>query len=89
MQVSQQKEHLDDFLMETLTIEREQAKSTDFDQLRGYLDKVTEIKLQAIQELTEEELRGNQEFAIFLGQCSHLIGRIQRKMHRIDPNAKI
>ncbi|MDG2221697.1 MAG: TAXI family TRAP transporter solute-binding subunit [Rubripirellula sp.] len=88
-QISEQKERLDIFLMETLRIEREQATTTDFDELKGFLDTVTSVKLQAIQELTEEDLRGNQEFAIFLDQCSHLIGRIQRKMYRIDPNANI
>lgn len=88
-QVSKQKERLDGFLMETLRIERDQATTTDFDKLKGFLDTVTSVKLQAIQELTEEDLRGNQEFAIFLDQCSHLIGRIQRKMYRIDPRANI
>lgn len=78
--VDRQKEHLDGFLMKTLDIERAQMRSDDVDQLQGYLDSVTQIKLQALQELTEEELRGNQSFSIFLDQCSNLIGKIQLKI---------
>lgn len=80
MLVHRQKERLDRFLMETLRIEKEQTQTNDIERLQGYLDSVTRIKLQALQELTEEDLRGNQEFSIFLDQCSHLIGRIQIKM---------
>jgi len=78
--IHQQKDRLNRFLMETLRIEKEQTQTNEVKQLHGYLDRVTGIKLKALQELTEEELRGNQEFSIFLDQCSHLIGRIQRKM---------
>lgn len=78
--IHRQKVHLDHFLMETLQIEKKQSLTNDRDRLQGYLDDVTSIKLQALQELTEEELRGNQEFSIFLDQCSHLISRIQLKM---------
>lgn len=76
----EQKERLDRFLMETLRIEKEQSQTNDLVRLQEHLDGVTRIKLQALQELTEEGLRGNQEFSIFLDQCSHLIGRIQLKM---------
>ena len=78
--VSRQKERLDSFLMQTLRIERELAETTDVNRLQNYLEEVTGIKLQALQELTEEDLRGNQEFSIFLDQCSHLIGRIQHRV---------
>ena len=81
-----QKERLDRFLMDTLHIEKEQALTNDAEKLQGYLDRVTQIKLQALQELTEEDLRGNQEFSIFLDQCSYLIGRIQRKMLSHQPS---
>lgn len=78
--IHRQKERLDRFLMETLRIEKEQSQTNDIEKLHGYLESVTRIKLQALQELTEEELRGNQEFSIFLDQCSHLIGRMQLKI---------
>ena len=79
-QLDDQKEHLDEFLMETLRIERDQMRTNDIDQLQAYLDSVTGIKLKALQQLTEEELRGNQSFSIFLGQCSSLISKIQLKI---------
>jgi hypothetical protein len=75
-----QKVRLDRFLMETLQIEKEQMRTDDAAKLQSYVEGVTRIKLQALQELTEEGLRGNQEFSIFLDQCSHLIGRMQLKM---------
>jgi hypothetical protein len=78
--IHRQKERLDRFLMETLRIEKEQTQTNDVERLQGYLDSITRIKLQALQELTEEDLRGNQESSIFLDQCSYLIGRIQLKM---------
>jgi len=78
--VHRQKKRLDQFLTETLQIEKNQAQATDIDQLQELVDAVTRIKLRALQELTEEELRGNQEFSIFLDQCSQLIGRIQLRM---------
>lgn len=87
--VHQQKEHLDQFLMATLRIEKEQMQTDDLEKLQSYLESVTRIKLQALKELTEEDLRGNQEFSIFLDQCSHLISRIQMKMFSLrsaDPN---
>ena len=67
-------------LTETLRIEKKQAETSSPDALRNYLESVTRIKLQALQEFTEEELRGDQEFAILLEQCSSLINRIQLKL---------
>lgn len=71
---------LDRSLNQTVQIERAQIKSDDVEELQGYMAAVTEIKLKALQELTEEELRGDQAFSIFLDQCSNLIGKIQMKM---------
>lgn len=75
--ISRQKEHLDTFLEETLSIERAQMQTTDPEKLREYLDKVTQIKLRALHEFTEEELRGDRVFAIFLAQCANLISKLQ------------
>ncbi len=79
--IDRQKEHLDYLLTQTLEIEKSQMRSDDHEQLVGYLDSVTKIKLQALQELTEEELRGNQSFSILLDQCANLISKIQFKIH--------
>ena len=61
-------------------------RSDDYEQLLGYLDSVTKIKLQALQELTEEELRGNQAFSILLDQCANLISKIQFKIRLCRSN---
>lgn len=78
--IHQQKDRLDRFLTETLKIEKQQSRTNDVEKLYSYLENVTSIKLRALHELTEEDLRGNQEFSIFLDQCSHLIGRIQLRI---------
>jgi TRAP transporter TAXI family solute receptor len=84
--IDRQKEHLDRLLTRTLDIEKSQMRSENYEQLQGYLDSVTEIKLQALQELTEEELRGNQSFSILLDQCANLISKIQFKIHLCRSN---
>ena len=50
------------------------------DELQDFLDKVTEIKLAALTQLTHEELRSDQAFSIFLLQCANLISKIQLKI---------
>ncbi|MEC9001835.1 MAG: hypothetical protein VX644_00560, partial [Planctomycetota bacterium] len=49
-------------------------------ELQDFLDEVTAIKLQALRELTEEGLRGDQSFSIFLDQCAGLRNKIQLKI---------
>ena len=78
--VSRHKEHLDLLLEETLRIEENQMRSTDTDELQMLLNEVTRIKLRALQEFTDEELRGDQAFSIFLMQCANLINKIQLKI---------
>jgi hypothetical protein len=79
-EVRAQKEHLDQFLNETVRIERAQMTVEDPKKLREYLDEVTRIKLRALEELTHEDLRGDRLFSIFLMQCSNLIRKIQSKI---------
>ena len=76
----EQKERLDAFLDQTLRIERDQMGTDDADVLQRLLDEVTTIKLDALQEFTDEELRGDQSFSIFLMQCANLINKIQIKI---------
>ena len=45
-----------------------------------FLDHVTRIKLEAIEELTHQDLRGDQTFAIFLSQCGNLSSKLQSKI---------
>ncbi|HAY80208.1 MAG TPA: hypothetical protein DCY79_10425 [Planctomycetaceae bacterium] len=78
--VSVQKERLDVFLEKTLRIETRQLKCDDPQQLQKFLDEVTKIKLAALQEFTEEELRGDQAFSIFMTQSANLVTTLQLKI---------
>jgi len=75
-----EKDHLDELLAKTVQIEARQIGVMDDTILRRMLDDVTRIKLQALEELTNEELRGDRSFLIFLTQCSSLINKIQAKI---------
>jgi TRAP transporter TAXI family solute receptor len=75
-----QKQKLDDFIARTLTVELEQMDVTDPEQLRPFLRRVTQIKQEALRELTREKVRGDQLFAIFLSQCAALSEKIQMRM---------
>jgi hypothetical protein len=75
-----QKEKLDGFIKRTLAVELEQMSVSDPEELRRYLQQVTLIKQEALQELTSEKVRGDQLFAIFLAQCASLSEKIQMRM---------
>ena len=68
---------LNALLDETIGIENKQMLTDDPKELREYLDEVTRIKLRALDELTDEDLRGDQMFSIFLTQCSNLSRKLQ------------
>lgn len=74
------KERLDRFLDETARIEEAQMGLDDASALAPLLDEVTRIKLEALRELTHEDLRGDRMFLIFLLQCGNLISKLQRKI---------
>ena len=76
------KEKLDLLLDETVRLERLCDAEDDIEYLKSLLSQATNIKLRAIEELTHEQLRGDGLFAIFLTQTSHLINRLEKKIHR-------
>jgi len=78
--VQLQKDRLDVFLEKTLEVEHAQMDTVDIAELQEFLDKVTQIKLAALTQLTHEELRSDQAFSIFLLQCVNLISKIQMKI---------
>ena len=78
-----QRENLDSYLERTLTIEKQQMKLTDIGSLESCLERVTLIKLEALGELTHQDLRSNQAFTIFLMQCANLISKIQRRIDQV------
>jgi uncharacterized protein len=75
-----QKQKLDDFIARTLTVELDQMEVTDSEDLRPFLRRVTQIKQEALLELTSEKVRGDQLFAIFLSQCAALSEKIMMRM---------
>lgn len=75
-----QKQKLDEFIGRTLTVELEQMEVSDPEALRPFLRRVTQIKQEALNELTSEKVRGDQLFAIFLSQCAALSEKIQMRM---------
>jgi len=77
------KERLDQFLEESVRLERAQMETDDPQQLREYLNEATRLKLRAIDELTHEDLRGDRMFSIFLLQCGDLAAKIQAKLHHV------
>jgi len=78
-----QRERLDDYLERTLVIEKEQMDLSDIGALESCLQRVTLIKLEALGELTHQDLRSNQAFTIFLMQCGNLISKIQRRIEQV------
>jgi len=77
------KERLDQFLEESVRLERAQMETDDPQRLRDYLNQATRLKLRAIDELTHEDLRGDRMFSIFLLQCGDLAAKIQAKISHV------
>ena len=74
------KNRLDEFLEQTIDIERQLLTSPNPVRLQELLDSVSRVKLQALQELTHEDLRGDRMFSIFLLQCGNLSQTLQGKL---------
>lgn len=79
--VARLKDHLDEYLTRTVRIERAQLETRDPDELREHLRELTRVKLEALDELTAEELRADQSFQIFLMQCANLSRKIQGRLN--------
>ncbi|MGH7179542.1 MAG: TAXI family TRAP transporter solute-binding subunit, partial [Tepidisphaeraceae bacterium] len=78
--VAMLKERLDAFIQQLLRIERSQVETDDPTTLRRLLRDATDVKLRALEELTNETLRGDRNFSIFLTEASHLLRIIQAKL---------
>lgn len=79
-EIAANRERLDEYVDQTIAIESEQIDVDDPARLEHYLDEVTRIKLRALDELTDEALRDDRAFSIFLMQCANLINKIQLKI---------
>ena len=78
--VRQMKEKLDEFLQETIICDQKQDISESPEELQDIVAKITELKINALQELTHERLRSDQMFIIFLTQCHNVICKTQNKI---------
>jgi TRAP transporter TAXI family solute receptor len=83
-EIREQKQRLGAFINQTIEFESELlAHLREADVLEQLLVRVTQLKVQALQELTHEALRSDQGFAIFLAQCRELVDRIHYNRDRL------
>jgi len=80
LELNSQKEQLDIYLEKTLVIERRQMGTGDPAKLEDCLAELSRIKIKALKEFTDEELRADQAFSIFLLQCSNVMLDIRMKL---------
>ncbi len=78
------KDHLDEYLERTIRIERAQLEVKDPQKLRAHLRELTRVKLEALDQLTSEDLRADQAFQVFLLQCANLSREIQGRLSLIQ-----
>ena len=79
-EIDEQITRLDEFLDQTVALEVTLIELTEPRALTEVLDRVTRLKLEALDELTDKDLRGDRRFSIFLMQCANLIDKIQLKI---------
>lgn len=77
-----QKEHLDTYVEKTMEIERALAGEEDPTALEQALVRISSLKLEALDKLTHEDLRGDRMFLIFLQQCADLSSRLEARLAR-------
>ena len=77
--LSEQRGRLGAFINQTIELEEKLiANMHDSAFLQELFVKVSQLKVQALRELTHEALRSDLGFAIFLSQCRDLVDQIQR-----------
>ena len=83
--LSEDKEKLDTLLAQTVDIERKYSETNALEPLQGMLRRIMQIKIQALEELAHESLRGDRVFLIFMTQCSSLINSLEAKINKLNP----
>jgi len=78
-----QKEHLDTLIESAIRLDKEQSICSDISTLELYLVEALELKNTALHDLTDETLRGNQVFTVYILQITGLIGSIENKILRL------
>lgn len=75
-----QKERLDIFVNRTLELDKQLNDTTCTEELRELHRKTTELQHLALTELTEDDLRGDRMFSIFLDQSNSLCRKIENRL---------
>lgn len=75
-----QKERLDIFVNRTLELDKQLNDTTCTAELRQLHQNVTELQHMALTELTEDDLRGDRMFSIFLEQSNSLCRKIENRL---------
>ena len=65
-----------------MEIERALAGEEDPTVLEQALVRISSLKLEALEKLTHEDLRGDRMFLIFLQQCADLSSRLEARLAR-------
>ena len=78
--LQEMKDELDGFLKKTMLLDQQQVESESPQELQNIITQITELKIHVLQELTDEKLRADQMFMIFLTQCHNIICKIQTKL---------
>jgi len=73
---------LDVYLEQTVAIERDQLAATQRPELEALRERLTNVKLEALSRLSNETLRGDRRFLIFLTQCASVAREIDAKLAR-------
>lgn len=82
--LSLQKDRLGAFINQTIQLEEQLVEHmSDPVFLEDLFVKVSQLKVQALRELSHEALRSDLGFAIFLSQCRDLVDQIQRIQARL------
>ena len=71
---------LDRFMEATYKVEEGQSGSYEVGLLRDSLFRITTIRLRALKQFTDHEIRSDLRFSIFITQCGDLINKIQMKI---------
>jgi TRAP-type uncharacterized transport system substrate-binding protein len=79
-ELKRMKEELDCFLEIIMESDKKQMKSDSREELINIMQQVTDVKMTALKELTNERLRSDQMFSIFLMESHNVIAKIQAKL---------
>ena len=86
--LQEMKDELDGFLRKTMLLDQQQVESESPEELQSIITQITELKIYVLQELTDEKLRADQMFMIFLTQCHNVICKIQSKLFILQQSEK-